>query len=86
MMIKPGYKTSEHAITWAVILLGAAALYRGGNALEQLASLLAPAIASAAYSQSRAKAKTPFPFADRQLIRDSLREQLSEAFRGRVVK
>ncbi len=79
-MPKPGYKTSEHTITWAVILLSGFALFRGGNSLDRLSALLSPAIASAAYSHSRGRAKSFGPFDPKQL----LAQQLTEAFRGRV--
>jgi hypothetical protein len=86
-MHKPGYQTSEHALTWAVIGLGAVGLIRGQAALDRLASIVAPAIASAAYAHSRGRVKSPGPFGDmRQALRESMREQLTELFRGRIVK
>ena len=89
-MPKPGYQTTEHALTWAVVALGAVALFRGHDALDRLSALLAPAVASAAYSHARGRVKAPGPFAVgadlRQVLRDSMREQLTELFRGRVVK
>ncbi len=51
--MKPGYLTSEHAVTWAVIGLAAATLCRGRpGEMDSLAAVLAPALASAAYSAS----------------------------------
>ena len=81
-MQTPGYKTSEHAITWAIIALGAIALFRGHDSLDRLSALLAPAIASASYSHSRGRAKSTPPFAEAE----SLRDQLATLFRGRIVK
>lgn len=85
IMHTPGYKTSEHALTWAVIALGAIALWRGDGAFNQLAALLGPAIASAAYSHSRGKVKSPGPF-DQSAMSTALRQTLGEMFRGRIVK
>lgn len=89
-MPKPGYQTSEHALTWAVVALGAIALFRGNDSLDRLSALIAPAVASAAYASARGKAKSPGPFAPgadlRQALRESMREQLTELFRGRTAK
>jgi hypothetical protein len=89
-MPKPGYQTTEHALTWAVVALGAVALFRGHDALDRVAALVSPAIASAAYAHSRGRTKSPGPFVDPQLLRDtlrdSMRQQLTELFRGRIVK
>ncbi len=79
--MKPGYLTSEHAVTWAVIGLSAAALWRGHGAVDSLAAVVGPAVASAAYSASRGRVKAPGPFADGR----SLARLLGERFRGRVV-
>ncbi len=80
-MPKPGYQTTEHALTWAVVALGCVAMFKDHAAPDRLTSLLAPAIASAAYSLSRGRAKSAVP-----LARPDLGRQLAEAFRGRVVK
>ena len=84
--MRPGYRTSEHAVTWAVIGLAALALFRDhGSSLAQLAAVLAPAMASAAYSASRGRVKTPPPF-DPASDAHRLRQTLGELFRGRIVK
>ena len=87
--MRPGYQTSEHAVTWAVIVLAAVALFRGRGELDALAAVVAPAVASAAYSASRGRVKGPPPFdpaggggcgpAD-------VRQWIGELFRGRIVK
>jgi len=81
--MKPGYQTSEHAVTWAVIALAAVALFRGRGELDSLASVVAPAIASAAYSTSRGRVKAPLddPADDADVGR-----LLGRVFRGRIVK
>jgi hypothetical protein len=81
--MKPGYQTSEHAVTWAVIALAAVALFRGRGELDPLAAVVAPAIASAAYSASRGRVKAPLegPADDADVGR-----LLGRMFRGRVVK
>ena len=87
--MKPGYQTSEHAVTWAVIGLAAVALCRGRpGELDSLAAVLAPALASAAYSASRGRVKAPpAPFvAPAPLDGPGLGRLLGEAFRGRIVK
>ena len=83
--MKPGYQTSEHAVTWAVIALAATALFRGGGELTPLAAVLAPALASAAYSASRGRVKAPL---DRPAPDDpaAVGRLLGELFRGRVLK
>ena len=78
MEIKPGYKTTEHALACAVILLGIIVLLRSRDSLERITALAAPAIASAAYSQARGRAKAPDPF--------DLRRELTQLFRGRIAK
>ena len=89
-MSKPGYQTTEHALAWAVVALGAVALFRGHDALDRVAAIVSPAVASAAYAHSRGRVKAGGPFVDPALLRDTLREsmrqQLTELFRGRVVK
>jgi hypothetical protein len=85
-MAKPGYQTTEHVLTWAVVALGAVALFRGHDALDRLSAVFAPAIASAAYAHSRGRAKSPGPFVDPAILRDAMRQQLTELFRGRIVK
>ena len=85
--MKPGYLTSEHAVTWAVIALAAVALFRGRGELDPLAALVAPAIASAAYSASRGRVKGPAPLDP--MADDAARgvgRLLGELFRGRIVK
>jgi len=77
-MLKPGYKTTEHALTWAVILLGIFALLRSHDSLERVTALAAPAITSAAYSHARGRAKASGPF--------DLRRQLTQLFLGRIAK
>lgn len=85
-MPKPGYLTSEHALTWAVVLLGAIALFRGHDALDRLAALLGPALSSAAYAHTRGRVKSPGPFGSGADLRQAMREQLTELFRGKIVK
>jgi hypothetical protein len=82
-MHHPGYKTTEHAITWAVIILGAIALFRGRDSLDRISALVAPAIASASYSQSRGRIKSARPFGSAET---GLREELSRLFTGRIAK
>ena len=82
--MKPGYQTSEHAVTWAVIALAAAALYRGRGELDSLAAILAPAVASAAYSASRGRVKAPL---DGPADGDAdVARLLGRLFRGRIVR
>jgi hypothetical protein len=81
-MHKPGYKTSEHAITWAVLVLGAIALFRWHDSIDRFSALIAPAIASASYSHSRGRAKSSHPFVSAECLRD----ELATLFRGRIVK
>jgi hypothetical protein len=88
--MKPGYLTSEHAVTWAVIVLAAVAMFRGRGELDALAAVLAPAVASAAYSASRGRVKGAVappldPAADADAAR-SVRQLLGELFRGRIVR
>ena len=85
--MRPGYRTSEHAVTWAVIGLAAVALFRGHGSIDALAAVLAPAIASAAYSASRGQVKSPPPLADTaDADAQRLRRTLGAMFRGRLVK
>jgi hypothetical protein len=98
MNIKPGYQTSEHALAWAVLVLGLVAVIRGSGAMEHLVAVVGPAVASAAYSQSRGRAKAAAPFvlattgartqgapAPGALTPGALAQQLGALFRGRVV-
>jgi len=84
--MKPGYQTSEHAITWAVIGLAAVALFRGHGELDALAAVLAPAVASAAYSASRGRVKAPAPLDGPADADADVGRLLGRMFRGRVVK
>ncbi len=86
--MKPGYQTSEHALTWAVVALAGVALFRGRpGELDSLAAVLAPALASAAYSVSRGRVKAPpAPFVDGPADAHGVGRLLGEMFRGRVVK
>ena len=85
MKIKPGYRTTEHALVWAVVLLGIVALLRSRTALDHLAAVLGPALASAAYSHSRGRAKAVGPFVVAGGPALSLAQQLAQVFRGRIV-
>jgi hypothetical protein len=78
-MTKPGYQTTEHAVAWAVVLLGAIAVWRSTDPAERVTGLLSPAVASAAYSLSRGKAKSSGP-----LDGDRLAATLAELFRDRT--
>jgi hypothetical protein len=78
-MPKPGYQTTEHAVAWAVVILGAIAVWRSTDPAERVTGLLSPAVASAAYSLSRGKAKSSGP-----LDGDRLVATLAEVFRGRT--
>ena len=95
--MRPGYRTSEHAVTWAVIGLAAVALFKGHGSIDALAAVVAPAIASAAYSASRGQVKSPPPLADTAdadtadadtatADAQRLRRTLGAMFRGRLVK
>ena len=87
--MKPGYQTSEHAVTWAVIALAAVALCRGRpGELDSLAAVLAPALASAAYSASRGRVKAPpAPFVGPAAVDGpAVGRLLGDLFRGRVVR
>jgi hypothetical protein len=88
MKIKPGYRTTEHALAWAVVVLGVVAVFRCRGAVEQWVAMVGPAVASAAYSQSRGRAKAAGPFVVASgggIGAASLAEQLGELFRGRIV-
>ncbi len=83
--MKPGYQTSEHAVTWAVIALAAVALFRGHGELDALAAVVAPAMASAAYSASRGRVKAPPAPLDGPVDDADVGRLLGRMFRGRVV-
>ena len=78
MKIKPGYKTTEHALACAIILLGLIVLLRSRDSLDRVTAVAAPAIASAAYSQARGRAKASGPF--------DIRQELTQLFHGRIAK
>ncbi len=76
-MTKPGYQTTEHAIAWAVVVLGAIAMWKATDPAERVSGLLSPAVASAAYSLSRGRAKASGPLDVTQTLAELFRERAS---------
>jgi hypothetical protein len=74
-MPKPGYQTTEHAVAWAVVVLGAIAMWKATDPAERVSGLLSPALASAAYSLSRGRAKSSGPLDVTQTLAELFRQR-----------